>query len=929
MVLRTSLRVFAVNNYSYKTYNSMAHNNHKPVEIENRIAQPLPDSVYRVLETLFAGYQRLLILSEYGSGLSGSRVFLVRPLRHDGTPELRSVVKIDYRERIEREWHAYQENVRHSLPHAAEMVGEPAYPAGSQWGGLRYPLIGSGAFDIESLSRYYEHASQEELSDVLQNRLFRSLGSLWAHIELKPDLQLQSYYDDLLPYNLVITVETPPAGAPIQPLTPDTIGAHAPPAGSYVRLAGFRVVKIFHAEERLSLDVPIGHSGANRLHLRGVADVDQYLIDQLLPQPVTGRIVETRFDQLQAQVSRIMGDRWQAGAPVTLTSGQTLPDPITALPGILNQSFDAYVGRLHGDLNLENVLVELESRNAYLIDFARFRQDHVLRDLLQLEMAVITRLLPRALEARQMPAETIFPFYERLECAVRHPGRVPPPSGLEKPFAMLLTIRNMAAHYLYMAGNWDEYYYGLILYLIGALKLPDLDELPTAPRPKEVAFLGAAAILHLAQQAPDCQAYVSPQPSASPFGWIRDFFDMSNVSEHARSSWSGKALVLLGRLGLPPHKWSALFFALLLWIAAYFLITPMLRLPLPDDSERLMACVKFAAAGILLPLLIAAVTAADYQEKFDLTSRRQKLLLFRLKLTGALAGHNIFAPMLVALSLGVYYLNQATLPDPLWTFLLLVPLIFSHIGARRIPADRYIMFQNVLRAHEVDAPFLAVFIFLSSLLAFFLYYFYWFLSDALTGITFLFVLLGSSIWEQRHRQPQNQSDLRTILLVGFVIPLLIFLLQIFFNPLLYAGNLSAIRQELPALLLVSLYLFSFTAMWVTMWLRRSPQYTLAGLLRMFITILLLYPFLSFDRRWGLAAYVALIGGWILWRWRRAPQKAMYHPAFPILYLTLLTSLAFAFDSPLPIWLNTAAYALIAASCLWWVYRHQLPPPPDQ
>ncbi len=907
----------------------MAHNNHKPVVIENRIGQPLPDSIYRVLETMFAGYQRLIIHSEYGSGLSGSRVFLVRPLRQDGTPELRSVVKIDYRERIEREWQAYQENVRHSLPHAAEMVGEPTCPAGSQWGGLRYPLIGSGAFDIESLSRYYEHASQEELSDVLQNRLFRSLGSLWAHIELKPDLQLQSYYDDLLPYNLVITVETPPAGAPIQPLTPDTIGAHAPPAGSYVRLAGFRVVKIFHAEERLSLDVPIGHSGANRLHLRGVADVDQYLIDQLLPQPVTGRIVETRFDQLQVQASRIMGDRWQAGAPVTLTSGQTLPDPITALPGILNQSFDAYVGRLHGDLNLENVLVELESRNAYLIDFARSRQDHVLRDLLQLEMAVITRLLPRALEAGQMPAETIFPLYERLDCAIRHPGRVPPPSGLEKPFAMLLTIRSMAAHYLYMAGNWDEYYYGLILYLIGALKLKDLDELPTAPRPKEVAFLGAAAILRLAQQAPDCQAYVSPPPAASPFSWIRDFFDMSNVSDHSRSSWAGKALVLLERLGMPPHKWLALLFAVLLWIVAWFLVAPMLRMPLPDDSERLTACVKYAAAGILLPLLIAAVASTDYQEKFDLSSSRQKLLLFRLKLTGALVGYMIFNLLLVTLSLGVYYLTRATLPQPVWILLLPLPLVFSYIGARRIPADRYIMFQNNLRAHEADKLFLIVFLFFSPFIAFFFYSFYWFLSDTLTGITILLLLLDISIWEQRQRQPQNQSDLQTILLVGFVIPLLILLLQLIFNPLLFANDLSVMLQDFPGLLLLSLYLLSFTTMWVTMWLRRPPLYSFAGLLRIVASLALFcLLLLTLDRWWGLTAYVILTGGWILWGWRRSSLKAMYHPAFPILYLTLLTSLAFALDSPLPIWLNTTAYALIAASCLWWVYRHQLPAPPD-
>lgn len=898
----------------------MASNSQKPVEIENRTGKSLPDSVYRVLETMFAAYGQLIILSEFGSGLSGSRVFLVRPLRLDGHPELRSVVKIDYQERIEQEWQAYQANIQRSVPNAAEMVGEPTYPAGSQWGGLRYPLIGSGAFDIESLARYYEHASHEQLSYVLQNRLFRSLGSLWAHIELKPDLHLQSYYDDLLPYNLVIAVETPPAGIPIQPLTPDTISQQSPPAGSYVRLEGFRVVKIFHAEGRLSLDVPIGNSGANRLHVRGVADVDQYQINQLLSQALTGRVVETRFAQLQAQVKRIMGADWQAGALVSLSGEQTLPDPIAALPNILNKSFDAYVGRLHGDLNLENVLVELESQNAYLIDFARSRQDHVLRDLLHLEMAVVTRLLPRALEAGQMPAETIYPLYERLDCAMRHPGRVPPPPDLEKPFAMLLTIRNMAAHYLYMADNWDEYYYGLILYLIGALKFQDLDELPTAPRPKEVAFLGAAAILRLVQQPPDCQTYVSPPP-ASPFTWIRDFFDMSNVSAHARSSWSGKALVLLGRLELPPHKWIALLYSALLWLVAWFLVSPMLRMPLTDQSERLIACVKFAAAGILLPLLIAVVTSADYQEKFDLHTRRQKLLLFRLKLTGALVGYNIFVPMLVALSLGVYYLSRATLPNPAWAFLLLVPLVFSYIGARRIPADRYVMFQNTLRAHDADTPFLIFFLLFSSFLAIFFYGFYWFLSNPLAGITTLLLLLGISIWQHHHRS-QSQSNLRTIALVGFVIPLLIFLLQIFFNPLLFGCNPSLILEQSSTLLLVGAYVLSLTTMWVTVWLRHPPQINPIRLLQIIASIGL-FSFLLTLARWrGLAIYVALTSAWIVWRWRFSPHQPTFHPAALILYLATLISLWLALDSNLSIWLNAAVYILVAAVCLWGVYQLQ-------
>ena len=895
-----------------------------PVQTENRLEQRLPDYVYRVLEKMFAAYRQVIILQEFSAGLSGSRVFLARPIRADGEPELRCVVKIDYYERIAREWEAYRANISQSVPNAMEIVGEPVHPTDSLWGGLRYPLAGSGTFDVESLGRYFQHASEKQLNNLLQERLFPSLGALWAQRRLQPDLRLQSYYDDLLPYNLVIELAEPPAGVAVRALEPETVSQQVLNAGIYVTLDQFRVVKIFRDTGRLSLDVPIGQSGASRLHVHGIPNTDQYQIDELLPRPLVGRVIETRADHLQAQIKQAMGATWQPGAPVSLADGRTLPDPIAALPGILDMSMDAYVGRLHGDLNLENVLVELQSENAYLIDFARARQDHVLRDLLHLEMAVVTQLLPQALMGRQMPAETIYTLYEQLDCAVRNPGKVAPPIGLEKTFVVLLTIRNMAAFYLGRPGDWREYYYGLILYLIGALKYADLDRHPTAPLPKQVAYLGAAGILHLLQNSPDCEDYMSPPTataSTSPFAPFLRFFDLSDASEHMRSSWRGKAILLLERFNLSPDNWQLVLWLLLAWIAACYLVTPLLRLPKPDNSDRFVASVYYAIAGILIPLAIALITPADYQEKFDLTHWRQKLLLFRLKLTGALAGYNVFAALLVALSVAAFYLTGGSLPLAIWAILILfLPLMFGYIGANRIPADRYVMFDNHLRAHEVDRLFLAVIVFFSSMIAFVYYNLYWLLIERVTGVVTLLVIVSVSIWEQRARNPQRFPPGRTIALLGLVMPLLILLLYLGFTPFFQFE--APIR---PAdLILVTLYVVAGTSMWLTWWLRHPPPLKLFWLLRWSASIVVLGGLLMWDLWWGFGTFIGLAALWLAVRQRLFPRAVFVHPAPPTLYGATLISLVLALATPLPVAANIAGYAGISALCIWWAYRKKRP-----
>lgn len=233
---------------------------------------------------------------------------------------------------------------------------------------------------------------------------------------------------------------------------------------------------------------------------------------------------------------------------------------------------------------------------------------------------------------------------------------------------------------------------------------------------------------------------------------LDQIFRWSDAPAHSRSSWAGMTLWSLSTIveRLSPKIWLAVFSAAALWIATTWLIIPILQWPLPTPQSRLTASLRYALAGVLIPLLVAALSGVDEEDSFALDSGKKRRTLWFLKITGALVGFGTFAAGLFLLSLGVYYLIEATLPVWLWWGLILIPLLFSHVAARRIPADRYKMFGQ-LRAHDADKWFFVVFLLIGPLVAGFVYFFYEIMAQRIIGFALLIVLAGVALWEQRKR----------------------------------------------------------------------------------------------------------------------------------------------------------------------------------
>lgn len=477
-------------------------------QITNLTDESLSSEFEAILQLMFVGYLEVKVKTKFTRGLGGSSVFLVRPQRKEGFSELPTVVKIDQKERIQQEIDSYDSYIRDRLPYVAEIKSSMVALPEADMGGLRYPLVGAGTFEIESLKEYYGHNTPETICGILEKRLFPSLHNLWAQRTLYPDFLFRTFYDSFLPVNLVLENIQNDENISNH-LKPETIN-HQRYIDDILKISGFRVVRKLEDKQALILDLP---QGGYRLQVQSVPNFATYQIKDILVTPLVGKVILTRDSYLREQVIKFVGHTLNlADEVLSPRSGFSVPNPLVALNDVLNQTLDVYIACIHADLNLENVLIESQNGNPYLIDFVNSRQDHVLRDLFHLEMAIVAQLLPEAITKTGQSPEVIISFYERLHCAVLRPDQVDSPPGLEKPFKILLTIRNAARHYLMKREHWEEYYDGLFCYLLGSLRYSSLDSIPVA---KPLAFWAAAAARKLSQGFSACDQFLKTQPGST------------------------------------------------------------------------------------------------------------------------------------------------------------------------------------------------------------------------------------------------------------------------------------------------------------------------------------------------------------------------------------------------------------------------------
>jgi tetratricopeptide (TPR) repeat protein len=500
-----------------------------PPQIDNSTGLDLSPDDVQVLERIFARYKRVFLIREFTAGLSGSRVVEARPIKPDGTPELPAVVKLASVSMIQQEWRAYQKHIRNRLPHIAGVSGRPTLLPTGAWGGLRYPSIGGSSYEITSLREFCRlpDVSVERLQVVLE-RLLQIMDNIWCFNRVAPSFNFHSSYDRVLPPLLLVQAGVAPGAAPT-PVNPRNLLAQPLRPGDPVALAGFAVQKVDPARRTITLRAPGSRAdapaGRVRMRLPADAPIPDFQARQIVDLPA-GVVLETRASRLQAEAGSlgIAGDL--AEARIELAPGAWLPNPLVELPRLLDQPRGVNLATIHGDFNLENILVDPQIGDTSLIDFAEARQDHVLHDLLHLEAEIITHILPGLARQHQLdPARALAELSWRLHRTLADPAREQgphEPAELRKPWAMLSAIRRAARRYLFSPDDLGEYYQGLALYLLGALRYRSLGQPNGDQLPKQITFWAAALaclwLAHPGTDAPPALAALLERPIASGAG---------------------------------------------------------------------------------------------------------------------------------------------------------------------------------------------------------------------------------------------------------------------------------------------------------------------------------------------------------------------------------------------------------------------------
>lgn len=417
----------------------------------------------------------------------------------------------------------------------------------------------------------------------------------------------------------------------------------------------------------------------------------------------------------------------------------------------------------------------------------------------------------------------------------------------------------------------------------------------------------------------------APAPSLTTFSiiaslqnWNETIFMWSEMTLHHRSNWAGRLLYGFSKLTdhLTFKGVLTIATSLLLWMLTAELLVPILQWPLSDRQERYMAALYYGISTLIIPASVALVTRPDRYAAFPQHVFKQKASLWFLKCVGALVGYYVFSVGLIGFALVVYYLGWQSFFQASWWLLSGIPLFLGYVVARRIPADRYVMYKGRLRIHPADYWFMGIFLFVGSATALFLYYYAWFLANRVIGrFSLAGIAIGIALWEYKKQDREAISDLMTILVLGGVLPTGVLLFAFFMT-----SELSLSFEEGGTMGLVTLYVLGSTLFAATLFVRQKPTLTIGGVAGAAIVLMVVYGTLLVNLWLGRIVVISLVLLWIVWGQRRFKHRLWVHPSAWCMLVVLGGAIALLALSAIPLWIQAVVFVLMVGLLIGWVYR---------
>ena len=440
----------------------------------------------KLLQGLFENYTRVVVETRFSSGYSGARTLLVQPFHFDGRADAHTIVKFAGQNMIQAEYANYHTFVRQTLPPiTGRILGAPVVVRGEEDAAIQYTFVGTPSAPPISLRSFALEEPAQETARLIEERLFSNFGPAWWMQRRPYVFRLGHEYDRLLPVHLVLEMDG--MGQDARVVSGDLMQVGHLKHGDVVRLEGAIVSEVREQRHTATLTWPEFPGGSPlRVRYRNIQH-QSFTVGKKV-YGLFGRVAASRSQLIQEEVAKAY-PVLDVLPEMILVAGRRFRNPLEYLDDLLNERIQGTSSVIHGDLNLENILVG-PGDLVWLIDFASTREGHTLFDFARLEVELTTQVVS---EIWSRHGWGIDEFLIVLDALSGHAN--PSEVVLSETVALLRSVRNIARRCFYDPDDISEFRKALILAYLGSLKFANLDELACAPMPKALAFCAAAFLL--------------------------------------------------------------------------------------------------------------------------------------------------------------------------------------------------------------------------------------------------------------------------------------------------------------------------------------------------------------------------------------------------------------------------------------------------
>ncbi len=163
----------------------------------------LTETEKQLIQQVHSGYQSIIIQKEFSGGFSGTRVFLITPVKPDGASNAKIVTKTGPAKDLLREKKNYEHYVVQALPFTATQI--TGYHEQGDLAALNYVFAGGAALGETLIFEDYYHAQTADgINQTLNVLLDKALGETWYGQPQPLNVLFQQEYGRHLPAHDVL-----------------------------------------------------------------------------------------------------------------------------------------------------------------------------------------------------------------------------------------------------------------------------------------------------------------------------------------------------------------------------------------------------------------------------------------------------------------------------------------------------------------------------------------------------------------------------------------------------------------------------------------------------------------------------------------------------------------------------------------------------